>query len=376
MMTNKRLQQRTMTLRIISKRVVFLASVLSVTLTGCVSTGGTPFKVTEEEIEAETEKQTEAALEEWIRKEDRLHRIANNLMVASALLCEDDVVPYVGTYIRDAESLGTLEDEVRDYWGWDEHPVVRYVAPDSPADRAGLQQNDFVISVNDVSINKRLKKEREEGRIINRYDLFNELYLESLKKSKTISLGLLRGSQEVAVSMRPEGETCSYGVELLDMNEMNAFADGDRVLVSRGLMRYVDDNDLAMVLAHEMAHNMTGHIVVKQATAAVGLVLDLGVMALTGNYFSSGTAIGDQIFSESMEEEADRVGLYLMANADLDYRSAVNIWRRLSLEVPSIIHGSFFQTHPTSPERLILAQKAADDIEQQVKDGKPFEVFW
>ena len=40
-----------------------------------------------------------------------------------------------------------------------------------------------------------------------------------------------------------------------------AFADGTKVFLTRGMMRFAQsDEELALVVAHETAHNIMGHI--------------------------------------------------------------------------------------------------------------------
>jgi predicted Zn-dependent protease len=49
-------------------------------------------------------------------------------------------------------------------------------------------------------------------------------------------------------------------VVLSESDAVNAFADGEKVVITKGMMRFVEnDRELSLVIAHEMAHNAMGH---------------------------------------------------------------------------------------------------------------------
>ena len=48
-------------------------------------------------------------------------------------------------------------------------------------------------------------------------------------------------------------------------NIVNAFADGKKIIMTQGIVDYAkDDNELALVIAHELAHNDRGHLDAKK----------------------------------------------------------------------------------------------------------------
>lgn len=89
-------------------------------------------------------------------------------------------------------------------------------------------------------------------------------------------------------------------------SKRDAGADGKRVRVTSGLIEYVaDDDELAAVVAHEMAHNLLDHRSRIERTKS-----------------------GKTAVIKSTEEEADRLSIWLMANAGYDPEAAISFWQR------------------------------------------------
>lgn len=89
-------------------------------------------------------------------------------------------------------------------------------------------------------------------------------------------------------------------------SKRDAGADGERVRVTSGLIEYVaDDDELAAVVAHEMAHNLLDHRARIERTKS-----------------------GKTAVIKSTEEEADRLSIWLMSNAGYDPEAAITFWQR------------------------------------------------
>jgi len=53
---------------------------------------------------------------------------------------------------------------------------------------------------------------------------------------------------------------CYFPIEVMDTEELNAYADGEKIYITQPLVEYLSsDDDIAAILAHEYAHNMMGH---------------------------------------------------------------------------------------------------------------------
>ena len=80
-------------------------------------------------------------------------------------------------------------------------------------------------------------------------------------------LTMVRNGAPVQITV-PFTRACAYSIELGNADNVNAYNDGRRVLITRGMMNFAaNDNELAYVLAKEMAHNSLNHARVQRTTA-------------------------------------------------------------------------------------------------------------
>jgi predicted Zn-dependent protease len=149
----------------------------------------------------------------------------------------------------------------------------------------------------------------------------------------------------------------------------NAFClPGGKVGVYTGLFKYIkNDDDLATVLSHEVAHALARHAGERlsqgRLAKAGGLALGIGLAALGAGSGASqvamqgyglGTKMGILLpYSRVQESEADKIGLILMAKAGYDPKSALEFWERFATakkdkaQVPQ-----FLSTHPSDATRI------------------------
>ncbi|MFP4204428.1 MAG: M48 family metallopeptidase [Opitutales bacterium] len=150
-----------------------------------------------------------------------------------------------------------------------------------------------------------------------------------------------------------------------DDEQMNAFAmPGGKVAIYTGLFDIIQsDDDLAVVIGHEVAHVAAGHgneRVSQQMLATGGaFAFQLGTKDMDSSdrqlimaAYGAGTTIGILLpYSRFHESEADEIGLMYTAKAGYDPREAIDFWQRMENEK----NGSppeFLSTHPTGQTRM------------------------
>jgi predicted Zn-dependent protease len=149
-------------------------------------------------------------------------------------------------------------------------------------------------------------------------------------------------------------------------NSPNAFVlPGGRVGVNTGLFRVLQNDDqLAAVLGHEIAHNQYNHA--GQRSTRTGLAqLGLGIGAsLFGRnnpelanqiarYGGAGAQLGFLLpFSRKQELEADRLGVDYMARAGFRPSQAVELWRNFQNTRSGASAPQFMSTHPSDATRI------------------------
>jgi metalloendopeptidase OMA1, mitochondrial len=161
---------------------------------------------------------------------------------------------------------------------------------------------------------------------------------------------------------------------VFDVPQINAFAmAGGKVGVFSGLFKIAKtDDELASVIAHEIAHVTAKHVHEKLsrelAVGTVGTVGAIGGMA-TGvplitvdalsQVYGLGTGIGGFAFDRAKEKEADYVGLMYMARAGYDPQAAVRVLEALETESANDpVQPALLSTHPTHPQRIIQLMDA------------------
>jgi metalloendopeptidase OMA1, mitochondrial len=165
------------------------------------------------------------------------------------------------------------------------------------------------------------------------------------------------GRRIAAVSGAPADQNWEFAV--LRDDSPNAFVlPGGKVAVHRGLFRVArNDDQLAVVLGHEVAHDRARHGAerVSQQVLQQGSLQVLG--ATTGSPLlmqAAATAITVGLtlpYSRAQESEADEIGLLYMARAGYDPRQAIELWR--NMERAGAGGGvEFLSTHPSPGNRI------------------------
>ena len=131
------------------------------------------------------------------------------------------------------------------------------IVPGSAAERAGLHIDDEIIAVRGVSVEDPAAVARP-GKSYRRMERFAAVLQSSLQTGATELL--VRRNGAVSRVMLQGQAGCGGELSLLNSNEQNAWSDGNHVVVTTGMLRLAhSDDEVAFVVAHEMAHNMLGH---------------------------------------------------------------------------------------------------------------------
>jgi predicted Zn-dependent protease len=159
-----------------------------------------------------------------------------------------------------------------------------------------------------------------------------------------------------------------YRFRVIDSNDVNAVSlPGGPIYVYSGLLRMVgrDDDALAGVIAHELAHVRERHSVDQMEKQSIAGLL-LGNLT-KGNLRSLGAIaanVGMLKFSRGDEYEADDVGTRLMANAGYDPAGLIRFFQQLQRSEGGGSRSiSWLRTHPTSSQRIRRLSTRVDALE-------------
>ncbi len=163
-------------------------------------------------------------------------------------------------------------------------------------------------------------------------------------------------------------DTTSIKIHVIDKDEINAFAlPGNHLAIYSGLIKDCENADeLAGVIAHELAHMQKNHVM-KKLVKEIGMGVLIGLTTGNGN----GGAIGEIIhmlsssaYDRKLESEADITGVDYLMNAKIDPEGLAHFLFRMATsenDIPKAIY--WITTHPESEER-------AKDIMARVKVSK------
>ncbi len=154
---------------------------------------------------------------------------------------------------------------------------------------------------------------------------------------------------------------------LIDNDKVaNAFClPGGKVFVYTGILKYTRDEDgLAVVVGHEVAHALARHgaermsmaLLAQMGEAAAEAALRLqSPQAIKAFSVAYGLAANVGLllpYSRAQEFEADYIGLILMARACYDPESALVFWQRMLRANKEGFRPVFLSTHPTDRARI------------------------
>jgi Zn-dependent protease with chaperone function len=144
-------------------------------------------------------------------------------------------------------------------------------------------------------------------------------------------------------------------VGIMDDSHINAAsAGGGEFYVTRGLLDRANDQQLAGVLAHELAHDDLRHVAKAQA---LGTGLNIGMVILDQIVPGSGalTPIAGQLvmnkYSQKEEYAADLHGMEILQKAGMspDIMPATLTWL---MQTEGTSGGGFFSNHPATGDRI------------------------
>lgn len=182
----------------------------------------------------------------------------------------------------------------------------------------------------------------------------------------------------VAASDMPNAQ---WEFVVFESGEANAFClPGGKVGIYTGILPITrDENGLATVMGHEVAHAVARHggermsqaNAINMVGTGLGAAVDgskYGALATTA--YGLGTQLGIALpHSRQQESEADEIGIIYMARAGFPPVSAVEFWQRFAQF--NLQQGKttlwFLRTHPLDDQRIADLQKLLPKAQVQFK---------
>lgn len=169
------------------------------------------------------------------------------------------------------------------------------------------------------------------------------------------------GSNVARISPKPDWD---WEFNVFDDDSPNAFAlPGGKVGVNSGLFKVAkNDDQLAAVIGHEVAHAIARHGAERMSQGQLAQAGGAAVAVATGSQAYAGAygALAQVGFmlpnNRTQESEADHIGLLYMAEAGYDPRAAVDLWRNMEAAGAGG-QMEFLSTHPSPGNRIKRLQE-------------------
>lgn len=173
-----------------------------------------------------------------------------------------------------------------------------------------------------------------------------------------------------ALEWNPRATDWKWAVSVIKSPQINAFCmPGGKIAFYTGILAklQLSDDEVAMVMGHEIAHALREHArermgksAVTNGVAAIGGALVAGIFGidprLTDGVARGGASLLTLEFSREDETEADLVGMELAARAGFDPRTGVTLWKKMGAASQGA-PPQWLSTHPSGKTRIAEIEK-------------------
>lgn len=332
-------------------------------LAACVAPTTRGVGIDRSQVEKERQYQMQLSLQQQVKYQQQLDHVAWPILKAAVPLCDqsfqrrdlgfsvislEDLPPQ---YVEPAKVVLNLSDAVQ----------VISVAAGSPAAQAGVQVGDRLLALNGMPVARGKNAEK----------LFEEMRANVLQQDQPVRLRIERAGVPQELSVRAE-MLCYFPTIATMGDEVNAYADGEHIVVSKGMLRFAEnDLEISTVIAHELAHNIMRHMDAKKSNYWLGTLADIAAAAAGVNTQGTFGKMGATAYSQEFESEADYVGVYIQALAKQPIEHVAGFWRRMAAEHPGGIKENHGASHPSTPERFVAIERTVEEIRTKQRAGFP-----
>lgn len=217
-------------------------------------------------------------------------------------------------------------------------------------------------------------------------EMGGEAFAQYQEELPTVGGETLRYAECIAdalVAELPEEERQqNWQIRVFEDDSANAFAlPGGYMGVHTGLLDVATDQDqLAAVIGHEIAHVLASHANERASTQSatqIGLSVLQSASGIQGpqgeqlmGILGAGAQYGIMLpFSRRHESEADAIGLNLMADAGFNPRASLDLWQNMqsaSGGQPPV----WMSTHPSHGQRLGALEAGMSEAEPRYEQAR------
>lgn len=273
---------------------------------------------------------TQAMLGQLRAYDERVGNIGHALARSDVALCPRSIAPLAGLRVHTLGQYGkSVRADAKALFGLGDYPAILTLSTGSAAAQAGLKAGDWIVSINGADL--------RSGPGYAGVARFDDALAAALA-SPPANLVIERDAQRQGIWLTGL-PGCGSRIELVPGRKLNAAADGTIVQITSGVLEQTrDEDELAFIIAHEMAHNILRH---RERLDRIG---------------RSARNI------RATETEADLLGLKLMRAAGYDPMAAARFWARFGKKTGAGIFSD--GTHMRTRDRVRLLNEEAAKLAQ------------
>ncbi len=301
----------------------------------------------------------EQAFDTLLRRQDRVYRVITPLLVKNTALCKTAARPLLGFTAKNRYSYPPeLRAAAESRLNLGEALQVLQVLDGSGAMRAGIRRGDVLQTIEGQPLPQGAQAETEAAKLVQ----------PLLRNSSDLEVALLRNGAPVTtrVELTP---ACAFAVEIGNAPHVNAYSDGRRIMVTTGMLDVLSDAELSTILAREIAHGTLRHARTMQSAASIAGVID-ALLPLRPDLAAFAGSAGLKPMEDKLDQEADRLSLYMLARAGLDPALAPRTLDKLAIAYPVNVTNGYTALHPWTSERASLMQATLAEIRQKQASKK------
>jgi metalloendopeptidase OMA1, mitochondrial len=197
---------------------------------------------------------------------------------------------------------------------------------------------------------------------------------EAISRDPQHNARIQRIGRRIAAAVGRDLPNAEWEFVVFESKELNAFAlPGGKVGVYTGLINLAgpSDDEIAVVMGHEIAHVTSRHGAERQSQAILAAAGGLALGVATRNSdnqnayllaYGLGSTLGTLAYSRHHETEADVIGLRFAARAGYDPRAGATFWEKMEAGSKGPKPPRWLSTHPPSSDRIANLRRLAPEL--------------
>lgn len=290
-----------------------------------------------------------ARLKQLVEMQDRLEDVSGKLLIRNTDLCQNQLRNILGFSVANKYTYSSAWASMAESTlGLGNRLQVMNVVPGSGAERAGLKRGDVLVSIDGTAAPQGSNAEQEAVQMLS----------SAVSQGRAVAVTVSRGGSQRTLTI-PVTVACGFHVELGQSPNVTAFSDGNRIMITQGMMIYAkSDESLAYVIAKEMAHTVLDHPKLVKNTAKAKILID----KLIQTPAKSTDTTGLRPMSRKFDIDSDSLSLAMLMRGGYGIDGTTRFWRNLAYHYPATRKKHYTSLHPETTSRVSVMPQSITRI--------------